>query len=71
MNLYQEARQVGSGTPSAYESALADALEAAFTAGHRELDTIVAALNRSSVSAPGGGTWTAALFEAELRRLGA
>ncbi|MGH7002508.1 MAG: recombinase-like helix-turn-helix domain-containing protein [Alphaproteobacteria bacterium] len=71
MELYQEAWQVGSGKPSAHENALADALEAAFAAGHRELDAIVSALNRSGVAAPDGVAWTVALFEAEMRRLGA
>ena len=68
--LYRRCWQIGSGTPSEYESRLADALEAVFGAGCRELDEIVAALNSAGVAPPGGGTWTAALFEAEMRRLG-
>lgn len=69
--LYRRCWQIGSGTPGAYETKLADALEAAFTAGHHELEAVVAALNASGVAAPGGGAWTAEIFTAELRRLGA
>jgi len=70
-DLYRQCWQVGSGAPGAYEMALADALEAAFSAGHHELGAVVAALNASGVAPPGGGTWTAENFTAELRRLGA
>lgn len=70
-NLYRECWQIGSGSPGDYETKLADALEAAFSAGRRELDDIVSALNGAGVAPPGGGTWTAERFEAEMRRLGA
>ncbi len=71
MTLYQECWQVGSGRPGAYESKLADALEAAFTAGHYELEALVAALNRAGMHAPNGAAWTAESFQAEIKRLGA
>ncbi len=69
--LYRACWQMGSGTPSAYESKLADALEAAFSAGHHDIDAVVASLNRSGVAPPDGGAWTAETFAAEMRRLGA
>jgi hypothetical protein len=69
--LYQQCWQIGSGTPSDYESKLADALEAAFAAGDHELPALVDALNRAGVHAPDGAPWTAARFAAEIRRLGA
>lgn len=69
--LYRQCWQVGSGAPSEYEARLADALEAAFSAGHHALDAVVAALNSSGVVPPAGGAWTAENLTAELRRLGA
>ncbi len=69
--LYRACWQVGSGTPGAYEAKLADALEAAFSAGHHDIGAVVATLNRSGIAPPGGGTWTAETFAAEMRRLGA
>jgi hypothetical protein len=69
--LYRQCWQIGTGTPGTYETKLADALEAAFGAGHHEIEAVVSALNGAGVARPGGGVWTAALFEAEIRRLGA
>lgn len=69
--LYRQCWQVGTASPGEYEKKLADALEAAFSAGHHALDAVVAALNASGVAPPGGGAWTAESFAAELRRLGA
>jgi len=71
MKLYQERWQVGSGNASEYENRLADALEAAFTAGHHELEALVSALNGAGVAAPDGASWTAASFQAAMKRLGA
>lgn len=69
--LYQARWQVGDGNPTEYERKLGDALEAAFTAGHRELPALVAALNAAGVAPPDGGAWTEARFQDEMRRLGA
>ena len=71
MKLYQERWQVGSGASSDDDNKLADALEAAFTAGHHEIDDLVAALNRAGVPAPKGAAWTAESFKSEMKRLGA
>lgn len=71
MKLYQDRWQIGSGTASDDENRLADALEAAFTAGHHDLDALIAALNRAGVRAPGGAAWTADSFKSEMKRLGA
>ena len=46
-------------------------LEAAFTAGHHEIEDLVAALNRAGVPAPKGAAWTAETFKSEMKRLGA
>ena len=71
MKLYQERWQIGSGTASDYENRLADALEAAFAAGHHEIDALITALNRAGVQTPDGAAWTATSFQSEIKRLGA
>jgi hypothetical protein len=57
--------------PTAYENALADALEKALGGGAETLAQIVDAINAASLRAPDGSAWTDASFAAELRRLGA
>lgn len=66
-----EPRQVQTRPPTAYENLLADAIEAAFAAGIRELPQLVARLNDEGVRAPDGQPWTESRFEAEIKRLGA
>ncbi|MCP4327935.1 MAG: hypothetical protein GY791_05790 [Alphaproteobacteria bacterium] len=56
--------------PTEYENRLGDALEACFEAGITELEPLVARLNDIGVPAPDGSPWTAASFEAEMKRLG-
>jgi len=66
---YREARQYRTRPPTAYETALGDALEAMFAAGVRELPDIVRRLNEVGVKAPDGRGWTETLFESEIKRL--
>ncbi len=56
--------------PSSYEKALVEALEAIFDDQEYEIGTIVARLNRTALKPDGGGAWTEAIFEAEMKRLG-
>lgn len=62
--------QTRAATPSAYETRLGDALEAAFDQGATELAALVAHLNQAQLHAPDGSQWTEASLAAELKRLG-
>lgn len=55
---------------TAWENALGDALEAAFTDGVRELDALVERLNASAVRPPDGEPWTAERFTRIIHDLG-
>jgi hypothetical protein len=68
---YLEPHQARTGAPDEYQNALADAIEAAFAAGHHDLDALVRRLNEAGPPAPSGSAWTAELFCAEMQRLGA
>ena len=57
--------------PTDYENLLADGVEKAFAANVHDLQGICALLNADCVPAPDGKTWTPALFELEMKRLGA
>ena len=57
--------------PTEYENLLADAIEAAYAQGVDDLGPLVEHLNRNCVPSPGGKPWTPALFESEMKRLGA
>ena len=56
--------------PSDYSTALADRLEEIFGRGIHDLDGIVAALNADGPAPEGAESWTAEVFEAEMKRLG-
>jgi len=56
--------------PTAYENALANAMETAFGEGIVDLGPLVARVNALDVRAPDGAAWTVASFRAELARLG-
>ena len=68
---YLSAHQSRSREPTDWEMALAGAIESAFTAGHRDLPTLVAALNASRVRPLGGGQWTESGFTTLMHELGA
>lgn len=57
--------------PVDFENALGDALELAFAAGAETVDAIVSHFNGQPFRTAAGTPWTAALFEAEMARLGA
>lgn len=63
--------QSRAAAPSDYENALGDALEAVFEDGAETPEQVVAGLNQHGLRRPDGQAWTAALFEAEMARLGA
>jgi hypothetical protein len=67
---YLNPHQARQSAPTAYEDQLGDAMERAFAAGHWELDALVAQLNQSGPTAPGGQPWTTENFQAEMALLG-
>ncbi len=67
---YLNPHQARPRPPTAYEDQLGDALERAFAGGHWELDALIAQLNHSGPTAPGGQPWTADNFQAEMAVLG-
>lgn len=56
--------------PAAYAAQLADRLEEIFGRGIHDIEGVVAALNESGPAPEGADAWTAAVFEAEMNRLG-
>jgi hypothetical protein len=62
--------QTRPAAPSAYENALADALEQVFEAGAETLQQVVDGLNRLHLRSPDGQPWTTSSYEAEIARLG-
>ena len=56
--------------PSEYERELADALFAIMGKSVHDLEGIIAGLNLAGHQPKGGGTWTSALFNREIQRLG-
>jgi hypothetical protein len=68
---YLSPHQSRTRAPTEWEMSLADALESAFTRGHRDLDALVSALNGSRVRPREGGTWTAENFRSVMHELGA
>ncbi len=57
--------------PTAYENALADALEQAFEHGAQSLEQIVYSLNAQALADPDQRAWTVDRFRAAMARLGA
>lgn len=56
--------------PTAYENALAAALERAYLDGAADLDSLATHLNAANVRRNDGQAWTAGLLAAELEILG-
>lgn len=56
--------------PTAYETALGDALEKVFEDGASSLEEIVAGLNAQHFHNADGSIWTVESFSAEIARLG-
>ncbi|MFN0161641.1 MAG: recombinase-like helix-turn-helix domain-containing protein [Burkholderiales bacterium] len=63
--------QTRAAPPTAYENALGDALEVAFTGGAETAEAVVESLNTQAFRCADGSAWTVATFEAEMARLGA
>jgi hypothetical protein len=66
---YLEIHQYQAGSPTDYENALGDALEATFAAGLENLPDIVRRLNEVGIGTADGREWTEKLFELEIKRL--
>ena len=67
---YLSPHQSRTREPTEWESALAGALENAFSKGAYELDALVAELNDSRVRPYNGGTWTVEGFRKTMQELG-
>lgn len=67
---YLSAHQSRDRAPTEWEVSLAEAIEAAFTAGAYELGALVEHLNGSRVRPPTGNVWTKDNLQAILRELG-
>lgn len=63
--------QTRAAEPTPYETALGDALEAAFEGGAQTPEDIVRAFQRAGFLCADGQPWTEARFLAEMHRLGA
>ncbi len=68
---YLSGRQTQDHEPTDWEMALADTLESIFARGEWELEDVVAGLNNSRVRPRQGGQWTADIYCAVMRELGA
>ena len=67
---YLEQHQARKRNPTTFEDLLGDAIERAFGAGHWELDSLVAYLNKSGPLGPNGAPWTPDSFQAAIKNLG-
>lgn len=68
---YLVVHQTRSHEPTEYENLLAEGIERSFAAGIHDIDGLAANLEAMCVPAPAGQRWTADLFTAEMKRLGA
>ena len=71
MSLDDFAHQTIEAPQTAYQNALADALEKIFSGGTHDLPAIVGALNAAGVKAPDGAVWTEDSFRAVMADFGA
>lgn len=68
---YLDPHQSRTQEPTAWQQELANAIESVFAKGARELDEVVAGMNKTRVRPLDGGDWTADNFTALMRELGA
>jgi hypothetical protein len=68
---YLNPHQARDREPDDWQNLLGDAIERAFAAGVHDLAGLVARLNEMGVPAPNGQSWTAELYQKEMKRLGA
>jgi hypothetical protein len=71
MSLDEAAHQTIDVPQTAYQNALADALEKIFSGGTHDLPAVIGALNATSVKAPDGAPWTEQSFRAVMAKFGA
>ncbi|MGE5146738.1 MAG: recombinase-like helix-turn-helix domain-containing protein [Candidatus Eiseniibacteriota bacterium] len=71
MSLDEFAHQTIDAPQTAYQNALADALEKIFSGGTHDLAGVIGALNAAGVRAPDGAAWTEASFRAVMAQFGA
>jgi hypothetical protein len=71
MALDEFAHQTIDSPQTAYQNALADALEKIFATGTNELPGVIGALNAANVKAPDGASWTEESFQAVMADFGA
>ena len=67
---YLDPNQARTRTPTSYEDLLGDAIERAFGAGHWELESLIAYLNKSGPLGPNGQPWTAETYQSVIKTLG-
>lgn len=71
MALDEFAHQTIDVPQTAYQTALADALEKIFATGTHDLPGVIGALNAANVKAPDGSPWTEQSFRAAMAVYGA
>ena len=67
---YLDPNQARTRTPTSYEDLLGDAIERAFGAGHWELESLLAYLNKSGPLGPNGQPWTPETYKTVIKTLG-
>jgi hypothetical protein len=68
---YLDPHQSRTAEPTAWQQELANAIESVFAKGARELDEVVAGMNKTRVRPLDGGDWTEEKFTTLMRELGA
>ena len=71
MSLDEFAHQTIDAPQTAYQNALADALEKIFSGGTHDLSAVIGALNEAGVKAPDGAAWTEESFRSVMAQFGA
>ena len=67
---YLDPNQARTRTPTSYEDLLGDSIERAFGAGHWELESLIAYLNKSGPLGPNGQPWTTETYQSVIKTLG-
>ena len=67
---YLDSNQARTRTPTSYEDLLGDSIERAFGAGHWELESLLAYLNKAGPLGPNGQPWTPETYQSVIKTLG-
>ena len=67
---YLDPHQARTRTPTSYEDLLGDSIERAFGAGHWELESLLAYLNKAGLLGPNGQPWTPETYKSTIKTLG-